>query len=56
MCGPRFCAMQSRFRLEGAEESMEKPKEEPVPANAATGESAPPGRAQGPTVRPAPRH
>ncbi len=55
MCGPRFCSMQTRFRLEGVEEvlrEMARPapeREEPV----ATVLRAGPGKGG---IRPAPRH
>jgi len=52
MCGPTFCSMQNRFRLEGIEEVLEKMKEEPVPARAATGEAVAAGGPSGPEGAP----
>ena len=56
MCGPQFCSMQSRFRLEGIEAVLEEMKEESAPAGAATGETVTPACPSGPAAHPAPRH
>jgi len=56
MCGPRFCPMQTRFRLDGIEKFLQGMKEEPVPAGAARKEPVAPARAAERPGAPGPRH
>ncbi len=53
MCGPRFCSMQSRFRLDGVEKVVEEMKKEAVQSEA--GKKTPPGGPSASAARPAPR-
>jgi phosphomethylpyrimidine synthase len=55
MCGPKFCSMQSRFRLDGIDEVLA----EVAPAMAGKAETVPPRPQAVPSVtaaRPVPRH